>query len=273
MKRSTDTPTATEAILRRDRWIALTGLIVLAGLAWVWLLAGAGTGMSTVAMTTWAFPPPAMADMAMAWDAGYWAIMLAMWWVMMVAMMTPSAAPMVLLYARATRHGQAKGRMAEGPVPTAIFYLGYLVAWLVFSVAATALQWGLERSGMVNAMTMWSISVPLSASILIGAGLYQLSPLKHVCLEHCRAPAEYLSRHWRHGRRGAFRMGATHGAYCLGCCWVLMLLLFVGGTMNLVWIAGLAILVLIEKLAPYGFRIAQGLGAAMIIAGCWLLLT
>jgi predicted metal-binding membrane protein len=123
---------------------------------------------------------------------------------------------------------------------------------------------------MVNAMTMWSISVPLSASILIGAGLYQLSPLKHVCLEHCRAPAEYLSRHWRPGRRGAFRMGATHGAYCLGCCWLLMALLFVGGVMNLAWIALLTLLVAGEKLLPGGRVLAIVAGLAFLGWAAWL---
>ena len=113
-------------------------------------------------------------------------------------------------------------------------------------------------------------SGPLSAALLILAGLYQLSPLKHVCLEHCRAPGEYLSRHWRPGNWGALRMGLTHGTFCLGCCWVLMVLLFVGGVMNLVWIAALAIIVLIEKLAPFGHRIAQMMGVLFIAAGIWV---
>ena len=264
-----DTPA--ESVLRRDRWIAIAGLALLSVLAWWYLLEGAGTGMSVRAMSTWAFPPPLRPAMPAEWNLTYWFIMFVMWWVMMIAMMTPSAAPMVLLYARTSRHAQRKGRMAAGPIPTAVFLSGYLIAWLGFSVAATVAQWTFEQLGLVHGMMMWSINRPLSAVLLIAAGLYQLSALKHVCLEHCRSPAEYLSRNWRNGQSGAFQMGLHHGAYCLGCCWVLMALLFVGGTMNLVWIAGLAIVVLVEKVAPFGHRLAQALGIAMIAAGIWLL--
>jgi len=258
--------------LARDRLIVGAGLAVLTLLAWLYILDGAGTGMSVMAMTTFAFPPPVRPSMAMVWSPAYWAIMFLMWWVMMIAMMTPSAAPMVLLHARVTRHAQKKGRMAAAPVPTAWFYLGYLAAWGGFSLLATGLQWGLERLGLMHAMLMWSSDLALSAGLLIAAGLYQLSPFKHRCLEHCRSPVEYLSRHFRPGSAGAFRMGLTHGAYCLGCCWGLMALLFVGGTMNLVWIALLAILVLGEKLLPYGGWLARALGIAMVAAGLWIAL-
>lgn len=266
--------TTIEAVLRRDRAIVLAGLVATASLAWVWVLIGAGTGMSTFAMTTWSFPPPVMGAGASAgaWSPGYWLIMLAMWWVMMIAMMVPSAAPMILLYARVTRHAQARGQIAPTAVPTLAFATGYLLAWLGFSVAATTLQWMLQRVGLVHTMTMWSTSFTLTGGLLMAAGLYQLTPLKHACLEHCRSPAEFLSRHWRPGRSGALGMGAAHGAYCLGCCWFLMALLFAGGIMNLVWIAGLAILVLAEKVAPLGHWLARTSGIAMIAASIYVLL-
>ncbi len=260
-----------EALLKRDRWIAIGGITMLSVLAWWALLAGAGTGMSPSHMTTWQFPLPVRPAMAAAWDPTYWVVMLGMWWVMMIAMMAPSAAPLVLLYARTMRRGQRKGRLHSGPVPSGAFLFGYLLVWFGFSVAATTAQWLLERLGVVHGMTMWSIDSAFSSAVLIFAGLYQLTPLKRVCLDHCRSPAEFLSRHWRPGRRGALRLGIVHGAYCLGCCWVLMALLFVGGVMNLVWIAGLAIIVLIEKIAPYGQWIARITGLILIAAGLGVL--
>lgn len=263
--------TSTERLIRRDQTITLAGLTVLTLLSWLYVMGGAGTGMSSTGMTTWAFPPPVMPAMTSEWGASYWAIMLTMWWVMMVAMMTPSAAPMILLYARVARHAQKRGQMAPGTPPIYIFALGYLFIWLGFSLLATLAQWGLEKAGLVHAMLMWSTSTTLTALLLTTAGLFQLTPVKAACLQHCRAPADYLSRHWHRGRAGAFRMGMVHGAWCLGCCWALMALLFAGGIMNLVWIAGLAIMVLIEKLAPHGERVSTWLGIGLMSAGLWLL--
>ncbi len=259
---------AIEAGLSRERLITALGLGALTVLSWLYLMSGAGTGMSIAAMTTWSFPPPMRPAMAMEWSGGYWALMFFMWWIMMIAMMTPSAAPMVLLHARVSRHAQRKGRMAAAPIPTVWFFLGYLAAWAGFSAVAVLAQWGLERAGLVHGMAMWSSSRALSAGLLAAAGLYQLSPWKHICLQHCRAPAQYLADHWR---RGAVRMGLGHGAYCLGCCWVLMALLFVGGTMNAVWIAGLSILVLAEKLLPFGNRVAQAVGVVLLGAAAYVL--
>ncbi len=222
-------------------------------------------------MTTWQFPPPRPAAMmAGEWDTAYWLIMLVMWWVMMIAMMIPSAAPMILLYARVFRQGQARGQISGALVPTASFAAGYLVCWLGFSALATALQFALEQIGLVHGMWMWSTSRWLTAALLIVAGLFQLTWLKGACLEHCRAPASFLAEHWRAGRLGAFRLGLVHGAYCLGCCWALMLLLFAAGIMNLVWIAGLAILVLVEKLAPFGGRLGPISAALLIGAGVYV---
>ncbi len=267
----------TESLLRRDRWIVLGGLVALTLLSWAYILAGAGTGMSVRDTTIVSLFPHRMAEMPMAgmsmsmqpgmWSLGYFIIVLFMWWVMMIAMMTPSAAPMILLYAHATRHSQATGQLRQGVVPTAAFAGGYLMVWLGFSLLAATLQWGLERSGVVSAMMLASTSAGVSAAVLVLAGLYQLSPLKHICLRHCRAPAEFLSRHWRPGTPGALRMGLQHGAFCVGCCWVLMALLFVGGIMNVLWIAALAILVLLEKVAPHGAWLSRAAGVVLLAWG------
>ena len=263
--------TLTERIVRREQMLIGAGLAVITLLAWYYVLIGAGTGMSTIAMTTWQFPPPRPATVMVGdWNAGYWLTMLVMWWVMMIAMMIPSAAPMILLYARVFRHGQARGQIAASLVPTGAFAAGYLACWLGFSMLATALQYALEQAALVHGMWMWSTSRWLTAGLFVAAGLFQLTPVKAACLEHCRSPAAFLSRHWRPGRLGAFRLGLVHGAYCLGCCWALMLLLFAAGIMNLVWIAGIAILVLLEKLAPFGANLAPLSAALLIGAGLFV---
>ena len=266
--------TTAEALLRRERLVVWFFLGLLCLLSWWYLLEGAGTGMSTLAMTTWQFPPPVYGGSAGShWPLAYWWLMLLMWWVMMIAMMVPSAAPMILLYARVFRHNHQGEQSSPAYVPTSAFLLGYLVAWLLFSLAATTLQWALERAGLVHGMMMWSNSRILSAAFLLAAGIYQVSPLKNVCLDHCRSPVSFLSAHWRKGRWGALRMGVDHGLYCVGCCWFLMLLLFVGGVMNLVWIAGLAIFVLLEKQLPRGLWIARTSGGLMLLSGAYLLLS
>lgn len=264
--------TSTESLLRRDRVIVAVCLALICLLSWWFLLRGAGTGMSTLAMSTWQFPPPAYESNGHSWPLGYWLVMFIMWWIMMIAMMLPSAAPMVLLFARVQRHNWKRGGVVDAVVPTAAFLLGYLLAWLAFSLVATALQWVLEQLGLVHSMMMWSTSHTLSAVFLLAAGVYQFSPLKNLCLLHCRSPASFLSEHWRGGQAGALRMGLDHGLYCVGCCWFLMLLLFAGGIMNLVWIAGLAILVLLEKLLPRGLWLARISGLLMLLAGAWLLI-
>ena len=177
-----------------------------------------------------------------------------MWWLMMVAMMLPSATPAILLYARVRQH-------RGGSVPIAspwVFASGYLGSWLLFSIVAAVLQTMLAGP----AMTLRNPS--LASAFLIAAGLFQLSPLKSACLRQCRSPAEFLSRHWRPGIGGTLRLGMLHGAYCVGCCWLLMALLFVGGVMNLLWVFGLAVLVGIEKLLPRGEWLARAAGLALI---------
>lgn len=268
-----------EGLLRRDRRITVAGLAALSALAWIYLASGAGMGISLADLTRlslFARPTGGIpGDMAMpgmlmgagappaAWTPSLWLLTVAMWWTMMVAMMTPTAAPTVLLYARVHRHAQAQAPQ-EGLAPTWAFAGGYLTAWLAFSLAAAALHWGLERSGLISPATLGSQSRWLSAGVLAAAGLYQLSPLQNLCLSHCRSPAAFLSRHWRPGVTGAVRLGALHGVYCVGCCWVLMLLLFVGGVMNLAWIAVLTLLVMAEKLAPGGRWIGRVAGFAML---------
>ena len=197
------------------------------------------------------------------WTPSEFGLRFLMWGVMMVAMMVPTAAPMTLVYAAVAR----KAAVQSNPVaPTFVFVAGYIVIWSVFSVTATAAQWELERAALLSPM-MVSNSVLLGSTLLIGAGVYELTPLKHACLRHCRAPAQFLSQNWRSGTIGAFRMGLRLGAYCLGCCWVLMGLLFVGGVMNLLWIAAISAFVLLEKLFRFGHAAGWFGGAAMILFG------
>ena len=231
--------TGLEAVLKRDRAVVVAGLIAVSALSWFYIVAGAGMGGMKGAEI---MAMPAL------WTAGYAVLMLVMWWVMMVAMMLPGAAPMVLLFAAITRKERARGGIH---VPTWNFAAGYLAAWGGFSLAAVALQWGLEHLMLLSPM-MATNSVALGSALLIAAGIYQHTPLKHACLRHCRSPVAYLAYNWRPGRGGAFIMGLRHGIFCLGCCWVLMTLLFYGGVMNLWWIGGLTIYVLIEKLALAG---------------------
>ncbi|MGQ0533924.1 MAG: DUF2182 domain-containing protein [Caulobacteraceae bacterium] len=284
-----ETP-ALERLLMRDRAITLSGVALLCVLAWVYVITGAGMGMPAWEMTTAslfphtaAAPPqetmpemegmPGMEGMAMegqptpAWSVATWGLLVAMWWVMMIAMMAPSATPTILLYARAYRHAAAQGTIESNLAPTGAFTAGYLLVWLAFSVAAASLQGVLVQVDLVSDMTMGSQSRWFSGGLLIAAGLYQLSPLKSLCLENCRSPTQFLTQHWRPGAAGAIRLGIIHGAYCVGCCWVLMALLFVGGVMNLIWIAALAVLVLAEKLAPGGPWLGRGIGVALVAWG------
>jgi predicted metal-binding membrane protein len=264
--------TVVEGLFRRETVVVTAALILLILLAWLALLAGAGTGMSTIAMSGWWLPMSLPAGESWSWTPYYWLIALIMWAVMMVAMMLPSAAPMVLLYARVVRHADAKDCTRQAPASIAAFAGGYLTLWILFSVLAVVLQFGLERSGLMT-MMMSSRSSVLSGGLLIAAGLYQLSPLKTACLRHCRGSAQFLSEHWRPGVAGAWRMGLDHGAFCVGCCAALMLLLFVGGIMNLVWIAGLTLFVAIEKLAPSGPAIAKCASIVLLLAGAGLIVS
>jgi len=257
-----------EAVLRRDRFVVVAALVAVIVVAWIWIVLGAGTGMSAVAMTQMAGMPDM--DMMMeraVWTPGYAALIFAMWWVMVVAMMLPSAAPMLLLFARVNRAQKARDRPY---VATGIFAAGYLAAWGGFSTLAAGLQWGLEQLDLLSPM-MTTTSYWLGGAILLAAGAWQLTPIKGVCLRHCRSPLSFIARQWRPGRLGAFRMGLEHGAFCLGCCWFLMGLLFFGGIMNLFWIAGLAGFVLLEKTIPMGHWIGRIAGIGVAAWGLLLL--
>jgi predicted metal-binding membrane protein len=282
------------AVLRRDRIVVIVALVTVIVLAWGYILGGSGVGISAFEMKAMTTPPavtsstdPDMPDMAtgegapdamqdmamaavapMAWTPRYAVLIFFMWWIMMMAMMLPSAAPMILLFAMINRKQRDHGAPY---VPTGIFAAGYLLVWGGFSLVAVAAQWGLERMGLLSAM-MVGTSVLLGAGLLIAAGAYQLSPLKHACLRHCRSPLIFISHHWRPGNLGALRMGVEHGAYCTGCCWFLMALLFYGGIMNLYWIVGLAVFVLLEKTIPGGHLLGRITGALLIAWGAALAL-
>jgi len=185
----------------------------------------------------------------------------------MAGMMLPSAAPMFLLYAAAMRHGTDP---AAGRWRVYAFAAGYVLIWSAFSVGATILQWLLTHLLLLT--PMMEIATPRGGgAVLIGAGIYQWSGLKHVCLRACQSPIGFLTSRWRGGAAGALRMGIEHGLSCVGCCWALMLLLFVGGVMNLWVIGALTVFVLIEKLAPFGARGARAVGTLLAIAGLWMM--
>jgi predicted metal-binding membrane protein len=200
--------------------------------------------------------------MAMPWNAADVAFTFAMWAVMMVGMMMASAAPVVLLFAAMHRGRGAR----RAPRVVFAFCAGYLLVWTVFSADAALAQWALHQAALLSP-AMTTSSARLSGAILIAAGAYQLTPFKGACLSHCRSPLGFLMSHWRDGTGGALRMGIVHGVYCLGCCWALMCVLFVVGVMNLVWVAAIAIFVLVEKIGPSGVWVARAAGVAMIAAG------
>jgi len=262
--------TLLEAVLRRDRQLVVAALAAVIVLSWIWILLGAGTGMSAIDMVLGSSPERMASMMAPAvWTLGYAGIMFTMWWVMMAAMMLPSAAPILLLFARINRKEKSAGRPF---IPTGIFAAGYLVAWGAFSALATGLQWALERLGLLSPM-MTATSYWLGGAILLAAGVWQLTPIKGICLRHCRSPMGFLVQSWQPGRGGAFRMGLQHGSFCLGCCWFLMGLLFFGGIMNLFWIIGLAVFVLLEKTVPMGSWIGRIVGIGVAAWGVLLLAT
>ncbi len=250
--------------------VALAATVVLCS---AYLLLGAGTGMSPLGMIRATGPAGALlagvdvlAQPTAPWTPATALVMFVMWWLMMVAMMVPSAAPAILLYAALTR-----GSAGKNSRNTVLFGMGYILAWAGFSMAATLLQWGLTTRGGLSPMYMTLTSGFAGGFVLILAGLYQLTPLKRICLEACRGPVQALMSQWRPGPAGALRAGFGLGINCLGCCWVLMLLLFVGGVMNLYWIIGIAVYVGIEKLALPGPRLAGYMGGLLIVAGLMFL--
>jgi len=254
-----------EAVLQRDRVVLVAGLVAVLAMAWGWLLTGAGMEMSAVDMTAMAGMDGWLMRPAV-WTPAYAVLIFAVWWVMMISMMLPSAAPMLLLFARVNRKDKAAGAPLA---PTTLFAAGYLLAWGGFSAVAAALQWGLESARLLSPMLV-ATDRWLGVGILVAAGLWQLTPFKARCLRHCRTPLGFLIGNWHTGRLGALRMGLEHGAFCLGCCWFLMSLLFFGGVMNLYWIVGLAIFVLLEKTVPFGHWLGRLAGMMLVVWGAVL---
>lgn len=265
---------ALEAALRRDKVIVASALVTLAALAWaytLWLIDTMSMGgMEMPGMRMHANPLEAiMSPMSQAWSATEFVLAFAMWAVMMVGMMTPSAAPMILIYARVGRQAERQGKPLAA---TGFFASGYLLSWIAFSIIATTGQWLLERASLLTP-TIESASSVMGGAVLISAGLYQWTPAKAACLKHCQAPLFFIQRHggFRRDAPGSIRIGFLHGLYCIGCCWALMALLFVGGVMNVTWIAAIAIFVLAEKVIPAGLVFTRVAGVTLIAAGLWMI--
>lgn len=253
-----------DSLLRRDRFLILAGLLTIALIAWLYL----------VNLTQQMRPMDSSMDMGMAaaipqvqpWQLHDFTLTFLMWAVMMVAMMLPAAAPMILTFAALKRQKTASSSLV-GPVGA--FVLGYLLVWLGFSLLATLVQGLLHEAALLTPMMSMTSSLAASG-FLIAAGLFQWTPLKHRCLHHCRTPFSFLLNEWRSGRWGALIMGLRHGRYCLGCCWLLMGLLFVAGVMNLLWVAVLAGIVLVEKVTPAGHYVSRVVGVGLLLWGIWL---
>jgi predicted metal-binding membrane protein len=247
------------AVLKRDRVVISAGLVLVTALAW-WSIIDGARRMDGLARQMRAPDPTA-------WSAGgLWPLFL-MWTVMMVAMMLPSATPMILTFANVSRNRRQHRRPY---VPVTVFAAGYLVVWGGFSVLATVAQWFLHRAALLSPM-MVSSSAFLCGVLLLLAGVFQFTPLKQRCLTHCQSPLEFITTRWREGRAGAFAMGIEHGLFCTGCCWALMALLFVLGVMNLLWIAALTILVGLEKMLPRRIWVSRLSGLLLTGWAVWIL--
>jgi len=254
-----ETPTLLETALQHDRRVLLLVLVAIPLASWTWIVVmardmhGGMRGASAWMMTS-------------AWDWPHVLLLWVMWAVMMTAMMLPSAAPLILLYAAAAR------RNAEPGSPASRIYMlavGYVFVWALFSVMATAVQRFLASALVLT--PMMEPATPVAGAVVLAiAGLYQLTPLKRACLRACRSPLGFMLQRWRGGAAGAFRLGMDHGAHCLGCCWALMLILFAGGVMNLVVIITLTVWVLVEKLAPFGEQTPTVSGVALLAMAAWM---
>jgi predicted metal-binding membrane protein len=237
------------SVLKSDRAVVAVCLLAAVALAWGWLWHNAGMGMG-MPMQPHLLP------------------LFAMWWIMMVAMMLPSAAPMILLFATMSQREKAQGRPY---MPAAALAAAYLAVWGIFALGAAGLQWWIEMH--VEAVMAEGLSSPwANATLLLACGAYQFTPLKQACLRNCRSPLQFILTRWRPGWGGALAMGVEHGAYCVGCCWLLMGLLFIGGVMNLWWVIGIAVYILLEKVVPGGPWLGRVLGAVLVAAGTLVLI-
>lgn len=250
-----------EAILKRDRMIVMLSLMAIILLAWVYTIhltrsmGSSGMGLNMISPHTHT------------WSSTDFFLNLLMWTVMMIAMMTPTAAPMLLFY---TKIGRQRYPQNSPFLKTALFLLGYLFVWTGFSVIATAIQGGLHSVAILSSDVVRATPA-IGGILLILAGVFQFSHLKNTCLTHCRTPVGFIMTDWKEGKRGALSMGIKHGGYCLGCCWLLMALLFVLGVMNLLWMVSITVFVLVEKIVPAGDRIGRYAGVVFIIWGVWML--
>jgi predicted metal-binding membrane protein len=245
--------------LEPGQLVVLGAIAALAGLTWLdlWRRTSAMAVHEAMGMAMPAVVP---------WDPVDLAGTGVMWSVMMVAMMLPSATPLLVLFARSQR---LRAGGVEGSWRTGLLAAGYLVVWLGWSALAAGLQWVLHAFLLLSPGAALT-SALAGGALLMLAGLYQVTPWKQACLRRCQSPLGFMLVHWREGRAGAFRMGVAHGVYCVGCCWALMALLFAGGVMNLVWVAALAVLVLLEKLVP-GRWLSYASGAALVAWGLYVL--
>lgn len=285
--------TALETLLKRDRIIVVAALVILTAASWfyvLWLASamdmaavpassgdmnnmGSGMDMDMPMDMPTEQQANSMTSMMTAaagpWTTATFAYAFVMWAVMMVGMMVPSATPMILLYARVGRQAQQQGKPFAA---TGFFAAGYLLAWIFFALVAVFGQWLLDRALLLTP-ALSSASQALSGAVLIAVGLFQFTPLKDRCLSQCQAPLLFIQNHggFRKEAGGAFGLGVRHGLYCVGCCWALMALLFVGGVMNVLWIAAIAIFVLAEKVVPSGRILSRVAGVALVIAGLWQL--
>ncbi|MGH7510018.1 MAG: DUF2182 domain-containing protein [Gemmatimonadales bacterium] len=249
-----------EATLQRDRLLVAAGLLTLAGLAWGYLARLTATMPAHAAMGMGGAQP---------WSVGETAGLAVMWIVMMVAMMTPSVAPVILLFAGVSRRRRAQGVRST---PVSVFTLGYLLAWAAYAVLAALAQSFLHSAALLSP-AMASVSPLLGGGLLILAGVYQWLPAKGACLSQCRSPLGFFSTEWREGTSGALLMGFRHGSYCVGCCWALMALLFVVGVMNLLWVVAIAALVLVEKALPSGRLLGRIIGVVLAGWGLWVVVS
>jgi predicted metal-binding membrane protein len=243
-----------------ERFVIYGGLAGIILLAWGYLVTLASALQKTSIGRDISMPS------MQAWGVMDTSLNFMMWVVMMVAMMTPSALPVIFMYQTISRTQHKENDHLSS---TWLFLLGYLVTWTGFSTAATLGQWGLHRAALLTPM-MSSASPLLGGALLVAAGVYQFTPLKDACLSNCRTPMGFLMAEWREGKQGALVMGMRHGIYCVGCCWLLMALLFVGGVMNLVWVALIAAYILVEKVLPARLWLSRISGIAAIAWGLWL---
>lgn len=252
-----------EQLFQKERFLILSALFVICALSWGYIVY-LYRQMEVMDMNALFFAMP----MTPEWTWTDFGLLFLMWLVMMIAMMTPSVTPLLLIYAAVNRNRRQQQNPYTSP---AYLLMGYFLVWAAFSLFATILQWLLQQVSLLNP-DMETTSKVLGGIILIGAGIFQFTPFKHRCLSYCRTPLNFLQQHWQEGKRGALQMGMKNGLYCLGCCWILMIVLFVAGIMNLLWIALIALFVLLEKVLPAAKPVSLVAGAVLIGYGIMMLL-